>query len=68
MRINRKNPIKKFIMKERENLLQKRNKRYRNYEELLRSYSELENTLKMVIENFKIIDPENNLKKYKRSL
>ena len=48
------------MKKNTEQLLQKQNNRYINYKELLRSFAELENMLKMMEDNFKINDSENN--------
>ena len=53
------NQRKIYYEKNRERLLQKQN-RYTNYKELHRSYVEIENKLKMMEENLKINDSENN--------
>ena len=52
------NQRKIYYEKNRERLLQKQNDRYINYKELLRSYVELENKLKMMEEIIKINDSE----------
>ena len=49
-----------FYEKNREKLLQKQDNRQIKYEEVLRSYVELENKLKVIEEKFKINDSENN--------
>ena len=44
------------MKKNGEKLLQRQNKRYRSYKKLLRSYTEIENKLKMMEEVLKIKD------------
>ena len=55
---------KPYFEKNRDKLLQKqndyRNKRNTNFQDLVRSYIELENRLKAMEEKFKINDSENN--------
>ena len=66
------NQQKIYYEKNRDKLLQKQND-YRNksnakYKELHRSYVEIQNKLKALVENLKIIDSEKHLKIYKRNV
>ena len=54
------NQRKIYYEKNRDNLLQKQNDRCIIYKELLRSYAELENKLKVMEEKIKINESENN--------
>ena len=60
--------IKHYFMKEIEIDLQKRSNRKKNFEEILRSYVELENRFKALEEIFSINDSETNQKLCERNL
>ena len=62
------NQRKKYYEKNRDKILQKQNNRYLYFEELLKSYVELENRIKALKENFSRNDSENKKKFYRWNL